>query len=241
MVTGELRLERTAGRPLAALAGFDWLGWTAVISMMVALFAIFILAPTERIQGVVQRIFYFHVALAYLAYVSFGIVLVTSVLYMLKRNLKIDIWARSATEVGVMFISLNLITGIFWMRQVWGTWWTWDPRLTTTLILWFVYAAYLMLRSYAGNDHRGAAFSSVIGVFGAAMIPIVHFSVTWWRTIHPAPTVLREGGPAMPATMIVTLLITLVAFTFVYAYLMRTRLGIEDLRERLSEIHETRH
>jgi heme exporter protein C len=209
--------------------------------MTLALFAIFILAPTERVQGVVQRLFYFHVASAYLAYASFAMVLVASVLYLLKRSLRIDIWARSSAEIGVMFISLNLITGIFWMRQVWGAWWTWDPRLTTTLILWFLYAAYLMLRSYSGSDHRGAAFGSVIGVFGAAMIPIVHFSVTWWRTIHPAPTVLREGGPAMPATMIVTMLIAIVASSFVYVYLLRTRLRIEDLRERLTETHEARH
>jgi heme exporter protein C len=241
LVTEELKLEKASSRPVVALSGIDWLGWTAIISMTLALFAIFILAPTERVQGVVQRLFYFHVASAYLAYASFAMVLVASVLYLLKRSLRIDIWARSSAEIGVMFISLNLITGIFWMRQVWGAWWTWDPRLTTTLILWFLYAAYLMLRSYAGSDHRGAAFGSVIGVFGAAMIPIVHFSVTWWRTIHPAPTVLREGGPAMPATMIVTMLIAILASSFVYVYLLRTRLRIEDLRERLTETHEARH
>ena len=226
---------------MVAWSGIDWLGWTAIVSMTLALLAIFVLAPTERIQGVVQRLFYFHVAFAYLAYASFAMVLVASVLYLLKRSLRVDIWARSSAEIGVMFISLNLITGIFWMRQVWGAWWTWDPRLTTTLILWFIYAAYLMLRSYAGSDHRGAAFGSVIGIFGAAMIPIVHFSVTWWRTIHPAPTVLREGGPAMPPTMIVTMFITIVASSLVYVYLLRTRLRIEDLRERVSEIHEARH
>lgn len=241
MTAKELKMEKDSSRPVVALSGIDWLGWTAIVSMTLALLAIFVLAPTERIQGVVQRLFYFHVAFAYLAYASFAMVLVASVLYLLKRSLRIDIWARSSAEIGVMFISLNLITGIFWMRQVWGAWWTWDPRLTTTLILWFVYAAYLMLRSYAGSDHRGAAFGAVIGIFGAAMIPIVHFSVTWWRTIHPAPTVLREGGPAMPPTMIVTMLIAIVASSLVYVYLLRTRLRIEDLRERLSEIHETRH
>lgn len=240
MATEELNLDKDSSQSVGALARIDWLGWIAILSLTVALFAIFILAPTERIQGVVQRLFYFHVTFAYLAYASFVMVLVASVLYLLKRSMRIDNWARSSAEIGVMFISLNLITGIFWMRQVWGAWWTWDPRLTTTLILWFIYAAYLMLRSYAGSDHRGAAFGSVIGIFGAAMIPIVHFSVVWWRSIHPEPTVIREDGPAMPAAMIVTMFITIVAFSLVYIYLLRTRLRIEDLHERLSEIHETK-
>lgn len=218
----------------AALAG------ATALALLVALYMALVWAPTERVQGNVQRIFYFHVPSAWIAYLSFGVVLVSSVAYLWKRRLHWDMVAHSAAEIGVVFTTITLVTGSIWGRAVWGAWWTWDARLTTTLLLWFIYAGYLMLRAYVGDRVRAARYCAVLGIIGFVDVPIVHMSVRWWRTLHPQPVVVRpEAGPALPPSMLATLLVALVAFTLLFVLLLIVRVRIEGVREAAAELRDT--
>lgn len=207
------------------------LALVAMLSMGAALYAALLYAPTERIQGDVQRIFYFHVPLAWTAYLAFFVVFVASAAYLLKRAPLMDAIARSSAEVGLLFTTMMLITGSLWARPIWGTWWSWDARLTTTLLLWFIYVGYLMLRSSVDDEEKGARYAAVIGIVGALDIPIIHQSVVWWRSLHPESVVLASGGPAMPTSMQIALTVSLAAFTLLYVVLvlMRTRLELARL------------
>jgi heme exporter protein C len=209
-------------------------GLAAIVSMVAALYAALLYAPTERLQGDVQRIFYFHVPLAWTSYLAFFVVFVTSTAYLLKREPLMDAIARSSAEVGLLFTTMMLITGSLWARPIWGTWWSWDARLTTTLLLWFIYVGYLMLRASVDDEEKAARYAAVIGIIGAIDIPIIHQSVVWWRSLHPESVVLASGGPAMPTSMLVALCVSLLAFTVLYAALtvLRTRLEVtrRDLR-----------
>jgi len=202
----------------------------ALLSMGAALYAALIYAPTERLQGNVQRIFYFHVPLAWTAYLAFFVVFVASAAYLLKNAPFFDALARSSAEVGLLLTTMMLISGSLWARPIWGTWWTWDARLTTTLLLWFIYVGYLMLRSSIDDERKAARYSAVIGIIGALDIPIIHQSVVWWRSLHPESVVGAPGGPAMPATMLTALVISLVAFTVLYVVLVTFRLRLELAR-----------
>jgi len=206
----------------------------AMLSMGAALYAALLYAPTERLQGDVQRIFYFHVPLAWTSYLAFFVVFVASAAYLAKRAPVLDAVARSSAEVGLLFTTMMLITGSLWARPIWGTWWSWDARLTTTLLLWFIYVGYLMLRASVEDEEKAARYAAVIGIVGAVDIPIIHQSVVWWRSLHPESVVLASGGPAMPASMLSALVISLVAFTVLYVVLvlLRTRLELAraDLR-----------
>jgi heme exporter protein C len=206
------------------------LGLLAMLSMVAALYAALVYAPTERVQGDVQRIFYVHVPLAWTAYLAFFVVFVASIGYLWKRKRIWDAVARSSAEVGLLLTTLMLIAGSLWARPIWGTWWTWDARLTTTLLLWFIYVGYLMLRGSVDDEERAARYAAIIGIVGALDIPIIHQSVTWWRSLHPEPVVLAAGGPAMPPSMLTALLISLVAFTVLYAVLVTLRTRLELAR-----------
>ena len=197
------------------------------VTAAVALAMIVGYAPNDRVQGVVQRIFYFHVPMAWVAYLAFGVVLVASVVYLWKRDSRWDAVARASVEIGVVFTTLVLVTGSLWGKPIWNTWWTWDPKLTTTLILWFMYLAYVMVRAYA-EPPRGPRFAAIVGIVAFVDVPIVYMSSYWWRTLHPPPAI----GPlaqAQPSTTIVwILLLSLVAFTVLYAFLVRVRVEIEE-------------
>lgn len=206
------------------------LGGVTVLAMAAALYAALVYAPTERIQGNVQRIFYFHVPLAWTAYLAFFVVFVGSCVYLVGRQPFWDAVARASAEVGLVLTSLMLISGSLWARPIWGTWWSWDARLTTTLLLWFIYVGYLMLRSSVADESRAARYAAVIGIVGFLDVPVIHLSVTWWRSLHPESVVLAEGGPAMPPSMQLALAISLVAFTLLYVVLLRLRVRIELLR-----------
>ena len=204
------------------------------ISMIAALYAALVYAPTERTQGDVQRIFYFHLALAWNAYLAFFVVFVASIVYLVKRSMWWDALARASAESGLLFTTLVLIVGSLWARPIWGTWWTWDARLTTTLLLWFIYVGYLMLRGSIPEQARAARYAAVIGIIGFLDIPIIHQSVTWWRSLHPEAIVLAPGGPAIvdPSGRILqSLFIGLIAFTLLYVYLVWVRLDAELLRQ----------
>ena len=212
-----------------------WLGLLAGAGLLLALAAIFLYAPTERVQGDVQRIFYVHLALAWNAFLAFFVVFVASIAYLWKRKPVWDVWARSSAEVGFVFLTLVLITGSIWAKPIWGTWWTWDARLTTTLILWLIAVAYLVVRAYVGEPGRAARYAAIIGIIGFLDVPIIRQSVVWWRTLHAGPTVVQETGSiGLPAPMLITLAVTLVAFTLLYAYLLLLKVRIEQTKDELA-------
>ncbi len=206
-------------------------------SMLLTLWLIFVYVPTDRVQGVVQRIFYVHVPLAMMTFLAFGVTAVASAAYLWSRNPKYDHCAHASAEVGLLFCSLVLITGPIWAKPIWGTWWTWDARLTTTLILWLIYAGYLMLRSLTMHSEQGARYAAVLGIVGALDIPIINRSVYWWRTIHPAVLVTREGGTGLTdPRMQLTLLCSVLAFFFLFAWLLWLRYRQAVLEARMTAL-----
>ena len=209
----------------------------AGILMLVDLYLIFMVAPTDAVMGDVQRVFYFHVPVAIVSFLAFFVVFVASVGYLVRRGRRWDSIAHASAEVGVLFVSLALITGIIWGRPVWNTWWTWEPRLTTTLILWLIYVSYLMVRSYAPSQDKAARYSAVVGIIGFVDVPIVYYSVVWWRSIHPSPVVgpFAESG-ALEPIMQVTLLFSLITFLVLFALLVWERASLRDSEDQLGEM-----
>lgn len=209
-------------------ATLRWLGrygeWgllvLTAIGMMLTIWAAFIYAPTELVEGPIQRVFYAHVPLAWNSYVAFFFTLAGSVLYLWRRDERWDSFARINAEVGLVFTTLVLISGSFWGRGYQGVWWWWDARLTTSLLMWFIYAGYLALRSYTGRTEQGARAAAVVGILGFIVTPINYLSVQWWNTLHPQP-ILEVGSQArLPASMVVALMIGLASFTLLYALLL---------------------
>lgn len=192
---------------------------TAGAAVIAALAGALLLAPTEVTMGHVQRIFYFHLACAAAAFAAFTCVLVASIGYILRRDILWDNLALASAEVGVLFTTCVLLTGPLWARPVWGQWWVWDPRLTTTLVLWFLYAGYLVLRE-AVPGHGGALAAAAFAVLAYVDVPVVYFSVRWWRGIHPR--VLTGGGGLDPG-MVPALLMSVAAFLLLSAVLIRER------------------
>ena len=205
--------------------------------MLVNLYFIFMVAPTDSVLGHVQRVFYFHVPVAIMSFLAFFIVFVASIAYLWKRDPRWDSLAHAAGEIGVVFVSLALVTGVIWSRPVWNTWWTWEPRLTTTLILWLIYLAYLMVRSFAPNRSKGATYAAVVGIVGFIDVPIVYFSVEWWRSIHPSAVVgpLAQSD-ALSSTMSLVLLFSFVAFLSLFLYLVLERMALRDSEDELGAV-----
>ena len=202
-----------------------------------AMFAAFVLisvyAPEEKSMGVIQKIFYLHVPLAWVTLLAFLVIFVCSILYLAKGNILYDNIARSSAKIGFMFNSLMLITGSIWAKAVWGVWWTWDPRLTTSLILWFIYICYILVRNSSFEEERGAKFASVIGIIGFADIPVIALSTTLWQTLHPSELIF-QGGLTVP--MLVTLIICVIAFTLFYILLMTITISIHRMEGLVSEM-----
>src|SRR5215468_11540324 len=164
-------------------------------------------APREETQGNVQRIMYLHVPSVWVAYLAFAVVLVCSVVYLVRRAEGADQLAHASAEVGVLFTGITIATGSIWGKPTWGTWWTWDARLTSVSILFVMYLGYLLLRGMIDDRERGARFAAVLGIIGALDIPLVHFSVLWWRTLHQPPSVGRPQASAMDPIILTTLLV----------------------------------
>lgn len=212
----------------------DWLrplGLVTWAAITLGLVMAFLVAPTERVMGDVQRIFYFHVAAAWNAFLAFGVVAVAGILYLRTRLPKWDLLAYASAEVGVVFTTIVLITGPIWAKPIWLTWWTWDPRLTTTLILWFIYLAYLVLRSGAEGSESQARLAAIFGIIGFVDVPIVFLAARVWRSIHP--TLVQADKMNMEPVMAVTMVICSLAFTLLYVYLVTHRLRIEQLSEEV--------
>ena len=207
------------------------LGWATVVGLLASAVVGLVVVPPDASQGDVQRLMYVHVPAAWLAFLSFGVVFVASIAYLRTGQIRWDRVAVSSAEIGVQFCALTIVLGSLWGRPVWGAWWTWDPRLTTTAVLLLVYVGYLSLRQVADSPSRRARWSAVVGVVGFLDVPIVHMSVVWWRSLHQEATVLRPGAHTMAGSMLAALLLATVAFSTAYAYLMavRTRVGrVED-------------
>ena len=217
-----------------------WLTPLAAALLAAALSAAWLYAPQDAIQGPAQRIFYVHVPLAWTAFLAFGVVFAGSIAYLWKRSAAADLVARCAAEVGVVLCTAVLITGMLWGKPVWGTWWTWDARLTLTLVLWLIYVAYVLVRSMVDDRERAARFGAVLGIVGALDIPFIHFAVTWWRTLHPQAVVIKAGGPALPGAMLVTLFAGVVAMTAVFAALLLLRIRVERVAERAEALLDAR-
>tara|TARA_B100000315_G_scaffold40358_1_gene35221 strand:+ start:9158 stop:9838 length:681 start_codon:yes stop_codon:yes gene_type:complete len=205
--------------------------------MLANLYLIFMEAPTDADTGDVQRIMYLHVPLAIMSFLAFLMVFVASILYLVRREAKWDSLAHASAEVGVVFISLALITGMIWAKPIWNAWWLWTPRLTTTLILWLIYAAYLMVRAYAPSRAKGAIYGAVVGIIGFTDVIIVYFSVQWWPGIHPEPVVgPQAAGDALDSTMRAVLLFSFVTFFFLLQYLVLERMALRNSEDRVRDV-----
>ncbi len=227
----------TSERPDRLGQWAKWLGLATVVAVLAMLYMALIYAPTERTQGQAQRIFYIHIGSAIITYVAYIVTAVASIGFLWKRSEWLDQLARSSAEVGLLINSILLVSGSIWGKAIWGTWWSWDARLTSTLILWFIYAGYLMLRAYGGDTPQIARSAAVIGIIGCIDIPIINQSVRWWRTLHPAPIVVRES-PALPATMLQAVFVALVAFFLLYLYLTIQRFRVEQLSTTVGRLRQ---
>lgn len=187
--------------------------------------------PLEAAQGAAQKIFYVHVPSAWAAFMAYLTVGACSVLYLIMRDRRLDRLAAAAAEVGTVFITVVLLTGPIWGKPIWGAWWTWDARLTSTLFLWFIFAGYLVLRGAVQEPGQRARFSAVLGIMGALLVPFIHVSVYWFRTLHPMPVVLRTDGPKLPGEMLLTLLLSVGAFTVFFLALVWRRYSQEALAD----------
>lgn len=212
------------------------LGALALVGIILALFMVFVYAPTEKEMGIVQRIFYFHVPSATIAFLSFFIVFFYSILYLFwKKDRHFDIISASAAEIGVVFTTLVLIEGSFWAKPTWGAWWVWEePRLVTALVLWLIYVGYLMLRGAISDPARRATFSAVLGIIGFIDVPIVFMSIRWWRSIHPV--VISPTKMNLDPSMMLTFFISLGAFFLFFAYLFIQKVSLERLKDDVEQL-----
>jgi heme exporter protein C len=216
-------------------------GAVAVLLVIAAAYAAFFIAPEERTMGAIQRIFYFHAATAWAGETTFFICFIANLLYVWKRQPKYDWLGVTCAEVGLACITVVLITGPIWARPVWGIWWTWDARLTSTLVLWLLYVSYLLLRSLIEEPDRRALLSSLFGIFAFIDVPIVFGAIRWWRTQHPQPVIMGGPGSGLDPTMnkvfffSVLAMHTLAAFLIVERYVLEKMKYEVDLLQRESE------
>ena len=222
----------------AAGSGIRWpavgMAILGLALMLVLHWQVFFWVNTEATMGVVQRIFYIHVPAAWVGiYLAFGIVALCSGLYLWLEDERFDMAAVAAAEGGMVFTTIVLLTGPLWGKIAWGTYWTWDPRLTSTLLLWFIYLGYFIVRGSTENPDRGRRFAAVVGIVGALDLPLIHLSVTWFRSLHPQPVVLKPERPTLDPDMLMTLMTGLLAFTVLFLGLIVFRYGLERSRWNL--------
>jgi heme exporter protein C len=199
------------------------LGWLTVLALVAGLVMGFAVAPREVTQGNVQRIMYVHVPAVWVAYLAFAVGFVASIVYLARRRPGADRLAHAACEVGTVFLGVNITTGAIWGKPTWGTWWTWDARLTSVAVVFVMFLAYLLLRQAIEDRERGARYASVLGILAALNIPLVHFSVYWWRTLHQPPSVLKPGASSMPSVILTALLVNFAALALLGAYFVARR------------------
>jgi heme exporter protein C len=201
-------------------------GGVTLVALAAGLVMAFGVAPREVTQGNVQRIMYLHVPSVWVAYLAFVVVLVASIVYLTRRLDGADRLAHASAEVGVLFTGLTIATGSIWGKPTWGTWWTWDARLTSVSILFVMYLGYLLLRGMIEDPDQGARYAAVLGIVAAFNIPLVHFSVYWWRTLHQPPSLMKPGPGTMPGVIVTALMVNFVAFSLLYVYFVAKRVRL---------------
>lgn len=204
----------------------------AVLLMLVAGGLIFLYAPEDYLQKEPQRIFYLHVSTAIAAFACFAAVMVAGAVYLRTESARADRIARAAALVGVVLTSVTLVMGMLYAKPIWGTFWLWDARLTSTLVLWIIYMGYLLLRRLGEPGRQTARFAAVVGIFGFVDVPIVYFSVTWWRGHHPGPVIVSN---ALPPEMLFTFLVTMACTLFLAGVMVAIRYRIETLADAVEE------
>lgn len=226
--------------PDSSRSRLDRLGYVAWASIALSLVLVFFVARTAdpAMGGELQRIFYFHVPSAWIAYLAFAIVFIASIAYLRTDGRRWDLLAGASAEVGVVFCTLVLITGPIWARPVWGTWWQWDARLTSALVLWLTYVGYLFLRALSTEPGRTGRLAAVVGIVGFVNVPVVHFSVRWWRTLHPSgPTPANpEEASGLGSPEMTAFFVALVAFTLLFAWLLATRVRLGRLEDEVDAL-----
>jgi heme exporter protein C len=231
------RVHKTVGSRTESDSVVEALQAVTALTVLGALVMVFLYAPREATMGDVQRIFYFHVASAWVGFVAFGVVFASSVGYLLRTNLEWDRLARASAEVGLTFITMAVLSGSLWARPVWGTFWTWDPRLSITAVQWTLYLAYVSLRGLIGGPERAARYAAVYGIMAFVTVPLSWFAIRWWRTIHPQ--ILSSGDMGMTPRMLQTLIVSVVAFSLLYLSLLSARVRLVRSEDRLAQLRET--
>jgi heme exporter protein C len=207
------------------------LGWLTALGLVAGLVMDFGIAPREMTQGNVQRIMYVHVPAVWVAYLAFIVGLIGSIAYLARRRPGADRIAHAACEVGTVFLGVNIATGAIWGKPTWGTWWTWDARLTSVSVVFVMFLAYLLLRGAIDDEERAARYSAVLGIVAALNIPLVHFSVYWWRTLHQPPSLLKPGSTTMPPVILTALLVSFAALALLGAYFIVRRARVLALEQ----------
>lgn len=222
----------TARTAVPPRAGFDWLLATAVLAVAATMVRAIAFTPVEARQGPAQKIFYVHAPSAFVAlYVAFGLMALCSLGYLWLKDDRLDRVAESSAEVGLVFTTVVLVTGPIWGRTVWGAWWTWDMRLTSTLFLWFLILTYLVLRGAVDDPAMRARYSAVLGILAALLVPFIHLSVYMFRTLHPQPIILKPSEPSLSREMLTTFFIALGSWVLLYAALLRARYRLAEQRD----------
>ncbi|HLQ23023.1 MAG TPA: heme ABC transporter permease CcmC [Gemmatimonadales bacterium] len=225
-------VERVVGK-VAARRGERILGWATVAALAASAGLSLVISPPDVDQRNAVRLLYIHVPSAWLAYLAFAVVFVASIAYLRTKKTRWDRLAAASAEVGVLFTALAIALGSIWGKPIWGTWWTWDPRLTTTAILLLIYLGYLAVRRLPDSPAKRARWAAVVGIVGFLDVPIVQLSVTWWRSLHQGATVRLLGRSTIAPVMLAALLMGVFAFTLLYLYLVTLRLRVGRLEDRV--------
>ena len=215
-------------------AGSDLLRVISAVAMVVALAVVFLVVPREATMGDLQRIFYFHVSSAWVGYLALFVAFVGSVLFLVRRELRWDRLALCSIEIGLVFMTGAIITGSIWAKATWGVWWTWEPRLTTSAVLWAIYASYMTLRRAMEDQSRRARVAAVYSVLGFVSVPINFMAIRWWRTVHPL--VFDSGGSNLSPAMLATLIFSVATFTLLYSTLLSYRMNLERMSEQVQQL-----
>ena len=206
--------------------------------MLVNMYLIFMWVPTEQNLGISQRIFYIHVPVAWVGMVAIFVVAIGSILHLITRHDRWDAIAYSGAEIGVISGTFMLVTGALWAKPAWGVWWQWDPKLTTALILWFIYVGYLMVRAYAPSGSQGRRYASVVALIGAIDAPIIYMASVWWRTAHPDLNIGPLAESSLDTNMLMVWLYSTVAFTVFYVYLLIERISMRKAEDDIDEVYQ---
>ena len=227
-------MKRESAGVSGRVAGATVVDWTfailSMVSFITALAMVFTYAPREAVMGEIQRVFYFHVASAWVGFSAFFVTALASVLFLVRGARRWDILALASAEIGLGFITMTVVSGMLWAKPVWGTYWVWEPRLTISAVQWLLYVSYVMLRGSVDSIEREARFAAIYGIVAFGTVPLSWFTIRWWRTLHPQ--VLTGGEMAVTPKMVTTLIISLVAFTILYVTFVRKRYQLEKARDR---------